>query len=246
MVPDIPRLVARIPLFSGLDPKDLAQVGSIASTKLFKANERVVRQGDAAEAAYVVVHGRLKVSVEGDAARGALLGLMGPGEVFGELSIVDGGTRSATVHAIEPTLLVVIERARFESLIKSSADVAYKVLKNISRRLRRLTERVEVESTLDVERRLARRIIELAATEGVQEGKSIRVRVKLSQSDLGEMIGATRESVNKHLRALAARKIVDHGRGEIVVHDLRTLRAIARGDVNGVTAAPKKTAKTRK
>jgi CRP-like cAMP-binding protein len=238
MTPDVPRLVARIPLFSALEPKDLAQIGAIASTKLFRANERVVRQGDAADAAYVVVHGRLKVSVEGDTSRGALLGLMGPGEVFGELSIVDGGTRSATVHAIEPTLLVVIERVRFETLLRSSADVTYKVLKNLSRRLRRLTERVEIESTLDVERRLARRMVELAATEGVQEGKSIRVRVKLSQSDLGEMIGATRESVNKHLRALGKRGIVDHGRGEIVVRDLRTLTANARGEV---TAPAKKT-----
>jgi CRP-like cAMP-binding protein len=223
MGPDLARLVARIPLFASLAPRELADLAAVARTKAYAANERVVRQGDEADAAYVVIHGRLKVSIDS-----AILSIMGPGEVFGELALLDGGARSASVDALEPSSLVIIERTSFMRLLSARADVAVKVLENVARRLRRLTERVEIESTLDIERKLARRIVELAATEGIKEGRSVRVGVKLSQTDLGDMIGATRESVNKHLRAFAKQGVLVHRRGELRVDDLAALTRIAR------------------
>jgi CRP/FNR family transcriptional regulator, cyclic AMP receptor protein len=219
----VPDWVRSIPLFRDLDDNEAAAVAAIATRKLFKRGGQVVRQGDEADAAYVVMHGRLKVTVSA-AEKDAALGIMGPGDVFGELGLLSPdtrGKRTATVVALEPTQVIVLGGERFHGLLRSSPGLAYKVLRHVAKRLVRLTEHVEATRTSDVRARLIQKLRELATSHGEKSDHGTRISLKLSQSDIAEMVGVTRESVNKHLRALAPN--VSHRAGVLTIKTLSEL-----------------------
>jgi len=224
-LPETRKLLAHLELFAGLEPTELDGVVALTRARMFAADDVVVRQGDPANAAFAVAYGRLKVLSAGDRGKETALGLMGRGDVFGELSILDGGTRSATVIAVEPTLLLEIERVRFHALLRTSPAVAYKMLCVVARRLRRLSERTE-DATLDVYTRLSKRLVQLAEQYGArQRDGSIRLTLSLDQRELGELLGTSRESVNKNLRLLRTQGLAEWTKDHVVIRDLERLRA---------------------
>jgi CRP-like cAMP-binding protein len=219
------KLLARLELFAGLEPDELESVVALTKPRMYAAGDVVVRQGDPADAAFAVAYGRLKVVTTGENGREAALGLMGRGDVFGELSIVDGGARSATVTVLEPSLLLVIERVRFNALLRTSPGVAYKMLCVVARRLRKLSERTE-DSSLDVYSRLSKRLVQLAEQYGEkQRDGSVRIALSIDQRELGDLLGTTRESVNKNLRLMQKRGLAEWNKKHVVVRDLAGLRA---------------------
>ncbi len=218
-----------VPLFASLDAADRAKIARIATRRLVKRGETVVRQGEDGDAAYVVVHGRLKATVA-TSGKEAVLSVMGPGDVFGELAMLAGGVRTATVVALEPTQVLAIDAARFHPLLQTAPELAYKLLRHVAKSLVRLTAHVGATSSRDVRKRLIGKLIDLAATHGVADARGVRISIELSQSDLAEMVAATRESVNKHLRALARANLAEHRRGVIVIRD--RARLVAAMDVS--------------
>ena len=224
---EVGKLLARLELFSGLDPEELASVVALTRARLFQTGDVVVRQGERAESAFAVAYCRLKVVSTSESGKELGLSLMGAGEVFGELSILDGGTRSATVVAVEPTLLLEVDRAKFHALLRRSPEVSFKLLGVLAKRLRRLSERTE-DAALDVYTRLAKRLLQLAEEYGKpQDDGTIRVALSLDQRELGELLGTTRESVNKNLRRLRAQGIAEWSKDHVVVRDLSRLRKAA-------------------
>lgn len=223
------KLLARLELFAGLAPEELESVVRLTRPRLFEPGEVVVRQGEPAEAAFAVAYGRLKVTTASDAGKELGLSLMGAGEVFGELAILDGGTRSATVVAVEPTLLFEIDRAKFHALLRRSPEVSYKMLCVVAGRLRRLSERSE-DAALDVYTRLAKRLVQLAEQYGRREPDgTVRIGLSLDQRELGELVGTSRESINKNLRLLRERGLAEWSKDHVLVRDLEKLRAMAKG-----------------
>lgn len=206
---DHEKLLSKLELLRDLDDNELRTVAGVTRPKLYKARQLVVRQGEPADAAYVIVHGRLEASTLGADGKKAVLSVMGPPEVFGELAVLDGGPRSATVRALEPTLVLAIARSAFESVIRKHPGVAWKISRALARRLRRLTERVEDHTFLEVPQRLAKTLASLAEEHGRPGNKGFVVlELALGQRELGEMIGATRESVNKTLAAFTKQGLV--------------------------------------
>jgi CRP/FNR family transcriptional regulator/CRP/FNR family cyclic AMP-dependent transcriptional regulator len=221
-------LLRNLSFFEDLAAKELDVLVAASTSRLYAAREVVFREGDAGDAAFAISHGWLKVVAHGPDGQEATLSLMGAGEAFGELAILDSGPRSATVVALEPSLLLVLERVRFHELLKSSPSLAYKMLLVTSRRLRRLSQRVEDVEFLDVPARLAKKLTELAERNGTELGDGrVRVRVKLSQRELGGMINATRESINKHLKLLAENGLVEQGKGGELLVRPKKLRELA-------------------
>jgi len=218
-------LLGRLPLFSELAPAELEAVVAVTRAELFAARAIVVREGEPAEAAFAVVYGKLKVVTASRSGHEAVVGVLRKGEVFGELAILDGGTRSATVIALVPTLLLAIDRRKLHALLLKEATVSYKLLLVLARRLRQLVGAREV---LDVPARLAKQLIQLADDDGEQVTGGVRLRTELSQREIGAMIGATRESVNKNLALLAKRGVVRSDGRQLVV-DVPALRAFAGG-----------------
>jgi CRP/FNR family cyclic AMP-dependent transcriptional regulator len=218
-------LLRRVPLLSGLSQAELASVAELAQRKRYESRDIVVQMSDPGGELFVIVNGHLKVVSAGADGRDTALGIMGPGDVFGEVSLLDGGPRSATVAALEPCELLVIRREPFLRFLESSPKTAIALLRVLTGYLRRLTERSEDIAFLRVGDRLAKRLAELGEKYGqkLQNG-DIRIVFKLSQQEIGELVGATRESANKQIKAWEQAGLLSQQSGHLVIHDLEGLR----------------------
>jgi CRP/FNR family cyclic AMP-dependent transcriptional regulator len=224
-------LLGSIPLFAGLSAEQLAKIAALAAIRTYAGREVVVNQGEPARALFAIVRGRLKVASCGPDGRDTVLGIMAEGEVFGEVALLDGGLRSATCTAIEPCELLVIERAQFMELLESSPAIAVKLLDVLAQRLRRLSQRSEDAAFLDVPSRLARSLLDLASRFGEKArapSREIHIALRLSQQELGDLVGATRESVNKHLSDWTRQGILKVQGGRMTISDIDSVRRIAR------------------
>jgi CRP/FNR family cyclic AMP-dependent transcriptional regulator len=221
-------LLSRVPLFASLEPSAVDALALEVRPLSPRAGEVVLEQGTAARGVYVVLSGKLKVSVVSPRGVDIALSVMGPGEVFGEMAVMDGELHSATVTAITPCDLRVIERDRFLRFLDEHPRAMLPLLKLFAQRLRSLTLRSEALGSM-LPARLAKILMLLVARFGVRdEGAvdTVRLDVELSQKTIGEFAGVSRESVNKQMRAWEAMGIVAKVDGEIVIKRLATLREI--------------------
>lgn len=231
-VPPPNELLRRIPLFSDLDERELSSIAQLVHVKRHRAKDFIVQQSEPGGELFVVVDGHLKVVTSDAEGRDTALNILGPGEVVGEVSLLDGGPRSATVTAVDPCELLVIRREPFLRFLEGSPTVAIKLLSVLARRLRRLTERAEDIAFLRVGDRLAKRIVALADEYGEpRPDGSVRIAFRLSQQEMGDLIGATRESANKQLRMWEHRGMVSQEGGHLVIHRLDELRDVVSDGV---------------
>lgn len=224
-------LLRSIPLFEGLTEQDIAKVATLAQVRSYPARAVVVTQGEPAAALYAIVTGRLKVTTSDPEGRDTVLGIMGEREVFGEVALIDGGARSATCIAVEPCNLLVLDRALFLELLGNSPSIAVKLLYVLAQRLRRLSQRSEDAAFLDVPSRLARSLLDLATRFGERARPplhGISITLKLSQQELGDLVGATRESVNKHLSDWTRQGLLKIHSGRMLISDVDAVRRLAR------------------
>jgi len=219
-------LVARIPLLSGLAPEERAQIIALLDVRPYAARETVVWEGEAGGSLFVVLSGYLKATTAGADGQELLLSIMGPGEVFGELSLLDGQPRSASVTALEATTLATLDRNPFLRMLEESPKLAIRLLGVLAQRLRNLSKRCENVACMDVRSRLAEALVFLADKHGHPLGGKIEIPVKLSQHDLGSMVGATRESVNKLLRDWARIGVLSHVAGRVTITDFEALQSM--------------------
>lgn len=228
MPESITAVLRRSPLFADLSDAELAAVAALARSRSYEAKQTVVRQGDPADQLFVIVRGHLKAVTSDPEGRDTALSIMGPGEVCGEVSLLDGGDRSATMAALDACELLSIDGVAFISFLETTPAVATKVLRVMARRLRNLTERSEDIAFLRVGGRLAKRIVRLADEYGeVAPDGGVRVAFRLSQQEIGDLVGATRESANKQLRAWEQEGILSQEHGHLVIHDMERLRSVA-------------------
>ena len=218
-------LLRNVPLLSGLSQPELAAIAALALRKRYEPRDVVVQMSDPGGELFVIVEGHLKVVSAGIDGRDTALGIMGPGEVFGEVSLLDGGPRSATVQTLEHCELLVIRREPFLRFLESSPKTAIALARVLAGMLRKLTERSEDIAFLRVGDRLAKRLADLADKYGQKlPGGGIRIRFKLSQQEIGELVSATRESANKQIKAWEQEGLLSQQAGHLVIHDVDRLR----------------------
>ncbi|MHC4393271.1 MAG: Crp/Fnr family transcriptional regulator [Planctomycetota bacterium] len=219
-------------LFANLSAAELDGIRGRMRRRSLRDGAALFRAGDPGDAAYVIASGQLAVTALSEQGREVLLQLMVPGEMVGELALLDGRPRSATVTAREPVELFVLERTDFLQCLREQPEIALALLKVLSERVRRLSGAFEDSVLLDLRTRLARKLLALTTTFGRPEEGSLRIDVPLTQQALGEMIGATRESVNKWLRSFAALGVLTSRRGVVTILDRAALEEIAALDVD--------------
>ncbi len=228
MADQLRQLVSRIPLFSSLEPKVQHTIALLARTKTYSAGQKVFRQGDAAGPMFAVLTGHLKVVVAGYDGKEIVFAIVGPGEVFGELSVLDGAPRSATITAVARTEVMVIDRAPFIEFLLSSPKVAIGLLEVLAARVRRLSDQREDMASLDVSARLAKKLAELATQYGETAiNGDLRIALRLTQRDLGAWVGTTRETVNKFLKRWTREGLLRFDAGHILVSDIARLKSLA-------------------
>jgi len=221
--------LSSIAFFGGLDPAALERLAAGMRSRRFRRGEVIFHLGDPGDALFVIVSGEIKISLPSETGDEAIIATLRPGDVFGELALLDGAPRSATATALTPTETVVLPRDRFRELIATEAGVRDALLASIAGELRRLTTHVEELHFLDITGRLAARLVRLAQEGGTPTGDGgIRLRSNLTQADLAAMVGCTRQSVNKLLGQFTDDGFVRMDRQGIVVVDVNGLLAAAR------------------
>jgi len=191
-------VLRNVPLFSGLDESELQRLSQVAVRRRAGRNEQVVRAGEDAESLIVLLTGRAKVTNFDEEGREIILAWLGPGEFFGEMGLIDGSPRSASVVAVEPCELLTIGKTEFQRCMQNNFQVAQKLMQILVRRLREADRNIESLALLDVYGRVARLLLDLSEEEG---GKRL-VKQKISKQDMARMIGASREMVSKVMRDL--------------------------------------------
>jgi CRP/FNR family cyclic AMP-dependent transcriptional regulator len=220
---EVRNVLSRAGIFTGMDAEQLDMLERMVVRKSYKARDVVLRKGDPALQIYVIARGRLKAITAGGEGRQAALSIMGPGEVFGEVAVLDGEPRSATITALEKCELFIIQRNDLFLFLERNPKASIKLMAVLARRLRRLSERVEDITFLEIPGRLAKQLLRLASRYGTDAGDGTRIELKLSQQELGDLVGATRESVNKQIRAWEGERVVAQRDGRLVLLDMAKL-----------------------
>jgi CRP/FNR family transcriptional regulator, cyclic AMP receptor protein len=218
-------------LFTAADDDAIESLVRVLRVRRFRRGETIFHQGDPGDALFVVATGSVKVVLPSDeGAEPAIVAILGPGEFFGELAILDGAPHSATIVAVEATETLVLHRDAFLSLIDTDPALRRALLASLATEIRRLTGHVEDLHFLDLPGRLASRIVRLAASSGVAgPDGTITIAWPYTQSELAGMIGGSRQSVNRLLADLADQGLVRLDRDQLVVLDgERLARSIER------------------
>jgi CRP-like cAMP-binding protein len=211
-------------LFAHLSLGQLSRLATLAQPRRYRKDQVVFNEGDPGTALYVIVKGRVKIACSSLDGKERTLALLGPGDCFGELGVLDGGPRSADAVAVEDADALVFHREEFRVFLLEQPQVAMELLVVLSRRIRRTSQIVHDAAFFDVRGRLARVLLELAKAEGKLDAGGGLVCPHLTQGELAGMVGVTRESINKCLRALERQGTVTQRRGRLVLLKPERLR----------------------
>lgn len=212
------RALGRCRLFAGLEPGQIDTVATGLRSRRFRRGEVLFHQGDPGDSLFVIAAGSVKVVLPSESGDEAIINTLRPGDFLGELALLDGAPRSATVVALERTETLMLPRARFRALVAAEPALRDALLAGLARELRRLTEHVGELHFLDLTGRLAASLARLAREHGVaQPDGSLRLDARLTQADLAAMVGSTRQSVNKLLGTFAEDGLIQLDRDALVV-----------------------------
>lgn len=211
--------ISQVPLFSRLSREDLEALAAEAHERRYRRGEVIFHKDDPGDQFHVITAGKVRIVLFSPEGEEVTLAILGPGELFGELTLLDGGPRSATAVASEECHTLVIERDGFVSWLSTRPAAGIALLRVLSRRLRRSDELLGDVAFLNVPGRLAKKLVQLNHLYRRETAAGQPVEVRLTQEELASTIGVTRESANKYLRYFSSKGWVTLKKGRIVVLD---------------------------
>ncbi|MGH3496098.1 MAG: Crp/Fnr family transcriptional regulator [Nocardioidaceae bacterium] len=221
-------VLRQAPLFSGLDDDAVASLGTSMSETKIRRGEVLFREGDSGDRCYIVSDGKIKLGRSSADGRENLLAILGPGQMFGELSLFDPGPRSATATAVTDCALMSLSHEELNKWLNSRPDVARGLLYQLAGRLRRTNDVVADLVFSDVPGRVAKALLDLSARFGRTADDGIHVHHDLTQEELAQLVGASRETVNKALADFAMRGWLRLEPRSVVLIDVERLQRRAR------------------
>ncbi len=214
-------------LFRELSEAEMATLLTYAHVARFGANERIFLKGSPGTGMMAVLKGAVRIAVPGLDGREIVLTVIGEGDIVGEIALIDGKERTADATAVSDCEMLVIERRSFLPFLEQHPQVATRLLVALCARLRRTTEQVEDLALLNLPERLAKKLVSLATAQGERIPEGIRIAARLTQGELGNMLGTSRESINKQLARWQRDGILEFGQGGVVtIHDMDALAAV--------------------
>jgi CRP-like cAMP-binding protein len=204
-------------LFRPLTPDELEAVLVRATIQRFARGETIMRQGDPARCMVVILQGRVRISVTSVEGHETSLGVLGAGEVVGEMALLDDGERSADVTALEDGVLLLIQRGDFLRLLEANPGLCIRLMQSLCGRLRDANRSVEEIARLGLSARLGRLLLRLATNYGTRRDGEWRLDLRLSQKDLSTLVGVSREKVNRQIRTWEQAGVLVHERGYLLI-----------------------------
>ena len=214
------------PLFGKLNPSEIDSLVSYTRLERYTTGREVFVKGSPGQSLMAVLRGSIKISSLSDEGKEIVFGIINAGEIFGELAVLDGEERSADATAMTDCELLVLNRRDFLHLLETRADLCMILLRILCRRLRQTSEQVEDVMFRHLESRVAKALLQLAESVGLHGLQSVSVELHVSQRELGNMAGGSRESVNKILQNWHRQGLIDLGKASVLIRDLEALRRL--------------------
>ena len=191
-------MAANSPLFSELSDEDIQVIAGGGVVKTFPKHTVLISEGDQSDFLYVILEGKVKVFVSDESGKEAILNIQGPGEYFGELALIDEVPRSASVMTLMPSRLAFVSRLDFEACLAKHPNLALKLIRTLTHRIRSLTDVVKNLALNDVYGRVARTLLKLAR----EKNGLLIIEQRLTHQDIADMVGASREMVSRIMKDL--------------------------------------------
>lgn len=221
------RLIARSVLFQNVPDEQLIELARYAKSKQIPARQEIFRRGEKGSQMYIIVSGRVSFHTDSETGQELIFRFLGAGDIFGEIALLDGGERTATARTVEDTLVLIIERRDFLPFLEKHPKVAITLLASVAASFRTMGELFEDTYFRNLPSRLAKRFLALKDSYGVKTSQGIQISIKLSQGDIGKLAGATRETINKQLKAWEDEGIVAVDNGYIVLRNIARLEDLS-------------------
>jgi CRP/FNR family transcriptional regulator, cyclic AMP receptor protein len=218
-------------LLRHLRPEELSRLAASATLVRHRPQATIFQKGDPGGSMMAVVRGRVKICTYSADGKELVLNIIDRGGLFGEIALLDGQPRSADAVAIEDAELLVLERNRLMPFLTANPEIAPRLIAVLCQRLRQTSEALEDALLRDAPSRVARGLLRLAATFGKQEAAGIRLDIRLSQQQIGNLIGISRESINKHIVEWSRAGHLAVNSGIITIIDREALESLSEAEL---------------
>lgn len=208
-------LLEHAPLFSVLPSEDMRELATKFYASRYQRSEAIFREGEPAERLFLISSGRVKLHVNSPRGNELLVAVVGRGQIFGELAVIDRGPRAMSARAMEESVVFALSGDTFWTMLETHPALARRLLELMARRLRRADQASQDLVFFDAPTRLARKLLQLAEEHGepTGEGEQIRLTVRVTQEELAQMIGVTRASANRLIVSFAEQGWMDWNDG---------------------------------
>lgn len=222
------QLLRSSPLFGGMDAASARSLIALMTRREMVKGDVLFNEGDDGHALYVLVKGKVKMARTARDGRENLLGLLGVGDMLGELSVFDPGPRMSRAHAVEESVVYELPKEILDEWLDDHLEMSRHLMRALAQRIRRISNTMADLVFSDVPGRVAKAILDLGHRFGRMERGHVTVRHGLTQEELAQLVGASRETVNKALADFASRGWIDVHIGSVEVYEPERLRARSR------------------
>jgi CRP/FNR family transcriptional regulator, cyclic AMP receptor protein len=220
---DLKQVFKQIPLFSSLEPEALEKLSNAVRPRNLKAGDVLFFKGDDGDAMYIIRQGKIKIVLPSAVGEEIIVTLLKDNDFFGAMAMLDGMPRSADAVAITECDIFVLGRGEFLSILQSDINALKTILCDLSQMIRKTDDLLGDVCFFNISVRLAKKLMDLSETTGVKDEDTVILDITLTQKELGDMVGATRESVNKELKNLRSDGLIDIEGNRIRILDMEGL-----------------------
>jgi CRP-like cAMP-binding protein len=224
----VTEVLARAGIFQGVAPDAIAALSEHLKPTSFALGHIVFHEGDAGDMLYIITSGKVKIGRTGPYGKEGLIAILGPSDMFGELALFDPGPRTSTVTALTAVEALTMDRTALHFWISKHPEIAEQLLRVLARRLRRTNNNLSDLIFTDVPGRVAKLLLDLASRFGERDAEALRINHELTQEEFAQLVGSTRESVNKALSNFAARGWIRQQGRTVFIYDPAALAKRAR------------------
>ncbi|MFC2089111.1 Crp/Fnr family transcriptional regulator [Calditrichota bacterium] len=218
-------LLKYIPIFSELSETDLERIAKVAMRQKYKKDNMLLIEEEVGSTMFVILNGRVKISRISDDGREVILSILSEGDFFGEMSILDGQTRSANVVTLEDSEILVIRREDFLQMLHDFPQIAINLLKELAHRLRRSDSQIKSLSLQNATGKVASTLLRIADDSGKIHLGQVEIPRLPPQQDLANMAGTSRETISRVIKSLAKKGYLRKVGSKLIIHDYETFRS---------------------
>lgn len=218
------KFLKNVPLFSDFSEEELDKLLAISKERTYPKDSIIFQRDEIGNFFFLICSGKVKVILETEEGKEGILSILYPKEFFGEMSLLDGEPRSASIVALEDTSVILINRDDFLNLLYKHPEIALKILKTLSLRLRKANRQIETLMFLDAPGRIARTLIDIAEEKGKIVEDGICIDLEFTRQELGNLIGVSRETTIRVLKSFEEEGILSIERNHIIIKDMEKLK----------------------